>query len=240
MYLIYVDDSGKPEKRFGTNYFCLSAIIVNDRKWTAIDKKIEELKTSYSIEEIHTREIDKMNGKFGYLNRNPIQRVQILGDIYSLISQIDVVLISVVIDKPKYFIKYRTAIDCKYYAWQFLIERCDLYIDKLCKYRDEQNSDFGLIIMDEIPSPQDFREYSRGFRQYGTDQRYIHRIIEEPLFTQSHWRTLNQLADAIAYCSVHYLLGNPFFTQQFLTIREKFDKDENGNIEGYGWKVYPE
>jgi hypothetical protein len=236
LYLIYVDDSGKSEKSSGTNYFCLSAIIVSERKWTEIDKKIEELKKRYAIEEIHTRDIDKMVRKFGYLNHNPKLREQILGDIYSLISQTEVVLISIIIDKPKYFIKYPSIIDCKYYAWQFLIERCDLYIDRLCKHRNQDNYDFGLIIMDEISSQQDFREYSRDFRQYGTDQKPISRIIEEPLFTPSHWRTFNQLADAIAYCSVHY----SFFTKQFLTIREKFDKDENECIEGYGWKLYPE
>jgi Protein of unknown function (DUF3800) len=179
-----------------------------------------------------------MDKEFTYLLKNPNLRQQLLGDIYSLISQIDVVLISCIIDKSNYFNKYIDD-DAKYISFKFLIERCEGYIDSLCKNRDNDYREFGLIIMDNSTAEEDTRTYSKYIRISGTDQQQITRIIEEPLFTPSHWRTFTQLADAVAYCSTHYLSSDPLFTTHFLIIQDKFYKNKYGSIEGYGWKLFP-
>jgi len=154
LYLIYVDDSGRSHRKSGSEYFCQSTIIVNERNWADIDTKIEELKRRYSINEIHTRDIDKMDKGFVYLLKNPILRQQILGDIFSLISQIEVVLISCIIDKPKYFNLYNDD-DSKYANFTHLIERCEGCINSLCKNWESNNFEFGLMIMDDSPSDDD-------------------------------------------------------------------------------------
>lgn len=40
MYLIYVDDSGKPELSNRDSYFCLRGIIINEYDWKDIDNSI--------------------------------------------------------------------------------------------------------------------------------------------------------------------------------------------------------
>lgn len=104
MYLIYVDDCGKPQEAYRHNsYFCLSAVVVHERGWKDIDNSIINLKNKHGINNIHTRDMYRMEKEFSYLNNNPDQRFDILGDIFSLISRINVKLISSVIDKNEYY-----------------------------------------------------------------------------------------------------------------------------------------
>ncbi len=98
--MIYVDDCGKPEQRFRNNrYFCLSAVILYDKDWRNVDAEIEALKKQRGIPEIHTRNIFRMEKEFVNLQTRPLQRLFILGGIFSLIARLNVTLISSIIDK---------------------------------------------------------------------------------------------------------------------------------------------
>jgi hypothetical protein len=66
VYLIYVDDCGKPEKIHRNNkYFCLGSVTVYEQNWNSIDSEIMKLKEKYSIPEIHTRNIYMMDKEYG-------------------------------------------------------------------------------------------------------------------------------------------------------------------------------
>jgi hypothetical protein len=231
LYLVYVDDSGKPQQIYRHNkYFCLSAVIICERDWLDIDTEIVRVKNRYNISEIRTRNIYTMEKEFSYLKMNPDQRYIILGDIFSMISKLNVILITSAIDKQKYYVQY---IDdaAEYRAWIHLFERCDMCISDMCKKDGYFES--GLIIIDHHTSDEHdelIKDYLREVRISGSGYHRFEHMIEEPLFTPSKWRNIIQLANAVAYCSAMYLLNNEFFVKQFLTIQSKFRTDQNGDI----------
>lgn len=101
----------------------------------------------------------------------------------------------------------------------------------------------GLVISDHHTSDQhdeQIRRYLQNIRLFGSAYHTIRHVIEEPLFVMSRWRNFIQLADAVAYCSVMFILRDNFFIKQFVTIKERFRRDSHGNIKNYGFKVFPE
>ncbi len=240
MYLIYTDDSGSPDKTSYTKYFCLSAVIVCERDWNDIEIKINEIKSRYSLPEIHTRNLFRRKKEFVHI-KDDSQVCKIIGEIYSLISKFDITLISSIIDKKKFYDQYYFE-NAEFKAWEHLVERIDMCIGQL---RNKNNNYYenGLIITDNNSSKDHdniVRSYLQMVRYYGTRFHKIKYVIEDPLFSVSKWRNLIQIADSIAYCSVQYLLNEPFFVGQFQTIQHKFDKKKGtGDIFNYGFKVFP-
>ena len=240
MYLIYVDDSGKPEETYRSNlYFCLSAIIVCEQDWKALDDAINQLKYRHSISEIHTRNLYTGTKEFNYLSQYPETRIRILGDIFSLIAQSDITLVSSVINKPEYYAQYSEN-DVEERAWKHLIERCDMGIADLSRQNNNLFEN-GLIITDHYTSDkhdEKIRSLLQIMRIYGTGFHSVKYIIEDPLFTISKFRNFIQLADAVAYCTVNFLLEDQFFKIQFETIRHRF-RALNGEIRNIGLKIFP-
>src|SRR5215212_5841252 len=92
---MYVDDSGKPDKRLRNNkFFGLSAVIINECNWKQINFKIARLKRKLSISEIHTRNIYCREKEFQHLNKNPEKSHNILEQIFNMIANFDITLIS--------------------------------------------------------------------------------------------------------------------------------------------------
>ncbi|TVP40537.1 DUF3800 domain-containing protein [Candidatus Nitrosocosmicus arcticus] len=240
MYLIYVDDSGKPELSNRDSYFCLSGIIINEYDWKDIDTSINCFKNQFGITEIHTRNIYRMDREFSYLNQYQGLNLRILGEFYSLISRLNINLVSVVIDKQKYQTKHpidEVERDC----WKFLIERLDMGVADL-RRQSGFTWENGLVITDHFSSTNHdelIRSYFQSIRVNGTTYHDVKCIIEEPLFTISKWRNLIQIADAASYCVVMYLMQDSFFMTQFNIIYNKFRCDSTGNINGRGLKIYP-
>lgn len=220
--------------------FGLGALVISERNWNKIDCDMEKLKAVHfgasSTLEIHTREIFKREKQFSHFIKT--QSEAILGDVYSLISSANLTLLTVLIDKTKLFAQDPNQ-DAEYLAWKYLLERMDMCVQRQCSAND--TDEYGLVIMDESERSKDdlIRKYMRYLRTRGTGMQYINRIIEDIVFTPSHWHNLTQIADAVVYCSKNYLRKEPFFTKQFLAISNKFDTGKTGKIEGNGFKVYP-
>src|SRR5579875_542844 len=241
MYLAYVDESGTPPlKDTRAPNYILSCLVVCEQDWHTINDGVEAIKVKHfgkgSNLEIHSREIYRRKNQFSRLQ--PKQNLSILGDVYSLLASSNLTLISVVIDKQKFYNKHAND-DAQFWAWKLLLERIHICIGR---YNKQTGIDeYGLIIMDESVRAKDeeIRKHMLYLRRHGTGYQNISRIIEDPIFSPSHWRNLIQLADALAYCCAGYERKIPFFQQQFLTIQNKFDKDSWGNVQNYGYKKYP-
>ena len=122
---MYVDDSGKPDKRLRNNkFFGLSAVIINECNWKQINFEIARLKRKLSISEIHTRNIYCREKEFQHLNKNPEKSHNILEQIFNMIANFDITLISSIIDKEKYYDRNQND-DVETRAWTYLFERCD-------------------------------------------------------------------------------------------------------------------
>lgn len=228
MYLIYLDESGTPHQNDSDPYYLLAGLVVSERDWSQIDVGVEEIKNSYGMTEIRTATIFKR-----FQKHSNMRNFQLLGDIYSLIARSPITLICTGVYKPK-----NHDLDIEFNSWVFMLERLNIIVDKLCQ-RDRVD-EYGLIIMDEKNDEKDLRIKNnlRLMRQQDITKQHINRIIEDPVFTPSHWRNLVQLSDSISYCCKKYLENDDFFVSQFLTIQDKFSKSLKGKIMGYGFKIW--
>jgi hypothetical protein len=233
------DESGVQGSNHPDPLYCLGGLLICENDWKRVNDDVDILKfrhfKSASVE-IHTANLYKHKGDF--INLIIPHAEEVLDDIYTLISHSNVVLFTVLIDKPKL-----EMIDSnqnpEFVAWKLLLERVNLCIKNQCVKNGKDEK--GLIITDEKGKKENdrLRTYVKYCREYGTEFGKINRLIEEPLFTPSEWRNLTQLADAIVYCAKNSHMGEPFFMSQFHTIAGKFDCDPAGKIDGYGFKVYP-
>jgi hypothetical protein len=68
--------------------------------------------------------------------------------------------------------------------------------------------------------------------------------LEDPLFTDSKWRNLSQIADCVAYCiRRHYRINknhfdNAYWEPYFKKIEPVFDAPF-GSYVGFGIKIFP-
>jgi hypothetical protein len=233
LYLIYLDESGTPSASDPDPFYTLGGIVLSERSWKQLDNDAEQIKTTHKLKEIHTRKIWKGHRKSPHHK----YAMNVIGDIYSLLARSDVTLLCVSIGKSKEY-RNNPSTDIEFLAWELLIERLNICVDKSCKIN--ALDEYGLIIMDEKNRSKDLRirNYLKVLRLQGTAFQKINRIIEDPIFTPSHWRNLTQLADSIVCCVKFHLKNEPFFSQQFLTLENKFAKDSHGNIYNAGYKVW--
>ena len=241
MYLIYVDDCGKPEKRHRKNrFFGLSAVIINECDWDSTNTSLINLKETLSISEIHTRNIYRREKEFQYLNATPSRSLHILEKVFETIANLNIILVSSVVDKEDYY-DSNTDDDVEFKTWTHLLERCDMEIGDAHK-RKKNFSEKGLIITDHYTSNDHDEKIKKSLeylRLYGSDFHIVRHIIEDPLFTISKWRNIVQIADAVAYCTIQFLLDDNFFKTQFDKIEHRFRRSKDGIVKNYGLKIYP-
>ena len=130
MYLIHIDESGKPNLKDKENYI-LSAFIVNEEHWFCINNDLNDLKkkifSSLSSDpldvEIHIKDIVHGGRKFkGIPEPN---RYTMLDEIYSLIENMQATLISVAIMKKKI---RKQSFDIEMWAFKLLFERICMFL----------------------------------------------------------------------------------------------------------------
>lgn len=236
MYLVYLDESGTPLKQDPDPYFSLGGIVVCERNWKSIDNDVEYIKRKYNLTELHMRKLYNKNKKV--MNNEKSRPAKIINEVYDVISRSPLTLFCMSIDKPKEFRRTNDKADIENLAWDLLLNRLNISIDKMC--RQYSTEEFALLIMDETNQRDDLRirDYVKELRESGTTYQNLNRLIEDPVFTPSHWRNLVQLADAVVCCSKFYIRGEDFFTMQFEKIKDKFSKGANGSIINAGFKVW--
>ena len=250
MYIVYVDESGKPDLSDSEN-FVLSAVIINESEWFGVHGKVVELKEKWfpkaEPEEIELHTSDIVSGNRSYYSMKVERRFEFLGGVYELIANSPIDLVSVVIVKDR--IK-KKRFDVEAWALRFLYERLSLYL--IGANRDIEttsgHAEFGIMFMDSVGAEWDRRvrekmtKYLRKGTMYVGETEYL---IEDVLFVESHLRSLSQLADNVAYCVRRKLRSSDTWKDQYFegffdTIAERFVKDENGDYEGWGLKVFPQ
>lgn len=244
MYLIYVDESGTVSLNDGTKLYVLASIIIHEYKWMEINEKIEQLKLKFFPNcnpgdfEFHMSNITHKTGVFKEKPKNEL--FKIVREVFNLISEIDCTIICVVIMKelignPK---------KIEYMSLKYLLERFERNLEE--KNKDKQNKDFGLVFMDRIERCVDFNRF-KTIRDVKKQINDIYRketfVIEDPVFVDSQYRSLIQLADAIAFCVQRTFQESnektQLFKESFELIRDKFAVNSKGEIEGAGLKIFP-
>ncbi|MBV9178114.1 MAG: DUF3800 domain-containing protein [Nitrososphaeraceae archaeon] len=236
--MMYVDDSGNPTLK-GGQYYVLSGIIIHETSLRDIENRVRHYKETnfkglYANKEIHAYYMYQGEGDFKDID--PRSRIVLLRNLYTSMSLMPITIISVGIEKRliqnafPYWNPLRA-------AWIFITERFDRYISE-----NSMNSlDKGIIMIDKGSRSSDKVATSviNHIRKNGSNTQQINHIIEEPVFISSAVSEPMQIADASAYCTMKYLTNASKFVNYWDMIYNKLRKGPNGNIIGYGLKVFP-
>ena len=197
MYLIYIDESGADFYDEGETYI-LSAIIINEDCWWDIDERIVGIKKKYFPHEYEKVELHAMEiiGKKGLFRKIPFkERLNILEEVAKCVEDYILRIVYVVIYKQKLYKK----IDLNEWSHRFLFERLVWQMNDLNKGKDR--AEFGIMIIDSKGKLDNhIRQIIRSNIREGTlyikNQKFL---IEDPIFTDSSWRSISQIADCVAY-----------------------------------------
>lgn len=237
MYTMYIDESGVPSYSDPSKYYLLSGVIVHNDKIKTMKRGVFDYKqlhfiNNYIDAEIHTHNICKAKEEFSSLLVN--EKNNLLDQLYRMISDLPIKVITVVIDKELLKQKHPTWKIFKT-AWNILLARFDLYLESITGLEEKGN-----IKMDRVTAGerQEVNKLVKEMRENKKRWQRIDNIIGEPLFTTSHGTEGIQVADAIAYVTSKHLAKNNHFKQYWVTI-EKLSYSKEGKLMGYGLIIFP-
>lgn len=250
MFLAYLDSSGGATFNDLENYV-LSAVMSNEINWQYIDNGIKAVKLKHfphlpdSEVEIHAMDMMKHRGIYKGLKWEDI--FAILADVFNFISddKTELCLISVLIDKAK----LRKDKDIETWAYRLLFERVNKFIEKRNKnlILARGAPQYGMTIIDScgLKADQRLRKKLFSMLRNGTLYSNLEYLIEDPLFTDSKWRNLSQIADCVAYCvrrrfrTSRNAFRDLYWESFYEKIKKKFDVNKYGQYRGYGLKIFP-
>jgi len=228
VFIAYTDASGRPERSDREN-LVLASIVISERNYQYIDNGIKQIKLKHfpnlpdESVEIHAKDMMNHDDIFKRMSWDEIYAVLI--DVFNFLSDplTDLSIIAVLIKKSKLY----KSVDPEIWAHRLLFERLNTFISKQNVKLLEAgfSNEYGIMIMDSEGEKKDQRLRNRltSMLRHGTMFSQLNYIIEDPLFTDSKWRNLSQLADCVAYgIRKHYRDNNsPSF---HTTHWEKFYK----------------
>ncbi len=256
MYLVYVDESGKPSKKHGSRLFVQAAFILLDREWQSVDNAVNSLKMKWfpnlpPVEvEIHAYEVIQQKGIYKRLGRT--NSLNLLENVFELISQINCTLIASVIHKHRlHTIKTRDEIEL--WSHRLLFERVCKFLEKENTKRTKANQppEYGILLIDSVNTKYDnaVRRKYNGFFKDGTLYQTNQYLIEDPLFVNSQYRNMSQLVDVVAHLVNRHTNLPQNKTQWndvdrvidkgFQVISHRFDRGGSRRLVGCGIKHFP-
>ena len=244
MYFLYVDGSGQTKiKRNSQNngLYILGGVLVHEKDWKSIEEKLGDLKRELFPRlqpydwELHAHDIWNSTGFFARedLGLNDYKKEEIFSRVIEVACESEITIINVIIFKDRIMPKRSLAV--VKYSWLLLIGRFERFL------RQKQTGDNnGLLFIDSSPktSESEIREAIWRLVRIDGSRRDILRVIEEPIFVESHKRNLIQLADMIAYVVHKYYKADPMFAGWFESLKPKM-YHSNGKLYGFGIREFP-
>ncbi len=259
-FRMYVDETGNPDLGSSDNplhrYLCLTGIILDlEIAKNELAPKLDIIKNNYfSIEYdepiiLHRKELINKRPPFDAL-RNPEVEANFNKDLLSLLSNLDFVAVTVVIDKQEHRSKYKVwTADPYHYCLKILTERFVLFL--------EDKTSVGDILSESRGGKEDNRLKASYTRLYQSGTEYIASDRFQAVLTSKELKVKPknaniaalQLADIIAHPSRQEILaqagrieydpgkfGNEIIK---ILIQSKYYRNSNGKIRGYGTKLLP-
>lgn len=250
MYLVYVDESGTIQITDENNYI-LSAVIIHESTWRKFDRKINQIKLDYLINdnpleiELHTAHLVR-NRDTAFEDYDKTIRNEILVRLSNIIKKNRCRLLSVIIEKDHIDEERKSPEWIQLWAWRILLERIEKFLEKK---NDETITNYGLLCIDSNSEKivNHINDIIHTFRQEGSMYLDCKYLIENPFFVDSNMRNLIQLADFSAWVTKRWYLIKKGKTTEYDNfnsilidnIFDRFDKTPSGEVEGAGIKIHP-
>ena len=246
VYLIYVDESGKPNFTDREN-FILSAIVVHESKWRKLNDRVlkfkeEEFPDEDKYFELHMDEIASSRGNFSHISTK--RRFSLVSKFAKYLGSEEIYLLSIVIDKKRITKKKKQNEEfVERWAWRLLFERIETMLNEL-------SDNMGFITMDSENRYQDLRIRNKlhQFSDEGTQNINSTKLIPEISFTESQYSNLIQIVDFVAWTvrreyrhktgSDKPKIKDKLARMVFKELRSKHYSSYNHGM-NYGYKVFP-
>ena len=247
MFIAYLDSSGKHVRTDPENYV-LAAIVINERSWHAIESRINDVKKKHFLHPNNTEfhATDMMHRAREYKNLAWDEIYAILNDVFAVIADAKtrMVVIAVLIQKSR----LKKDIDIEKWAHRLLFEMINEYLKEQNASRGAAGcpAEYGMVIIDTEGPKKDQKLRSKLYQMlvHGTLYSKLNHLIEDPLFTDSRWRNLSQIADCVAYCIRRRYRENTASTHasnwnRYYDMLEPKFYNVGGTYHGYGLKIFP-
>lgn len=255
MKLLYVDESGDtiPISQGGKNFFVLTGSIIDEKDFIPIENRLRELKSKYyKNPDIEFKSYFVRNANPDIADRKSPLKLhdrekynELEADLTTFLQEIDVTNISVVIDKAEFWKQFPSQ-NPYTTAYVFLIERFNKYLEGV--------DGLGMVIIDPREGQvekafigdhlRDVHATMRLRAPYFTGRSSkTGRVIERLLYSSSEDTIGIQIADMYCYPVFHIYEYNKKakdYWRYIETCEPKLRKSDEGNIFGYGLKVYPQ
>ena len=221
VFFLFLDESGKPESSHPELEFVVGGILIRDRDIPGFCRELSELRAGAGLDEdieFHASDIIGRKGSFKHLHLP--QRLELFVSLMKKIAQSNAHPISVLVDKEG-LIKDRDTIET--IAFRRLLTLGFAAIESLPQEGPSHAPEICMVLMDSVNPQFDsmIRQKLRGL----LDSPAQICIIESPVFVDSRYHDLIQMADCLAYATRRSLRRDTpptiSFYQQCLAILEK-------------------
>ncbi|MBU4512590.1 DUF3800 domain-containing protein [Patescibacteria group bacterium] len=246
MKIMFLDESGdhsltKIDSQFPV--FCLAGCIFDEIDYqTKGNDAINNFKIKYFNNTkiiLHSREIRKCESPFNILLNQNVKK-DFYNDLNCLISNLPFTVISSVIAKQKLKEQYADPANPYVLSLEFIMERFLFFL--------EENNDIGYISVESRDSKSNTDLLTAFTNIINYDSFYGNNIIQAKRFqgaiqkmiflTKQQNENGHQVADLVAYPTAKFGLYPEKANPAFEIIKSKF-RNRNGNIIGYGLKIFP-
>jgi hypothetical protein len=244
-YFMFIDESGeasvkKADQRF--DLFSLCGIIFREDHYYEFDQALKEMKVRiFGSEDIVFRSFPmrNKNGKFEIFKDEEVLRLFYL-ELEKLIKEHEYLIISAIVDKPKYRIRYPTKNFAYEEALEFLCERAFFIKKKLAKDCTE------LVICLEGRNPDKNRLLKKHYKKLLIHGNSFFAASEFEFFNRglefrSKSDNINglQFADICAYPILRAITSPERQQPTYELIKSKIHRHPQGGPFGYGIKIFP-
>lgn len=258
-YRIYIDEVGNNDLESSDNpnhrYLSLTGLIFElDYVKNIVTPSIETLKQKYFPSHpdepiiLHRKEL--VNKKYPFHSlKNKETEINFNKDFLKLITDLNYVIVSVLIDKKEHRERYQTwKYDPYHYCMEIILERFFFFLESV--------NASGDVMVESRGGKEDKRLKNSFSKIYQNGTQYIiakdlqKRLTSKELKVKPKMLNIAclQLADLLAHPSRKYMFrkfgideGKSYvFGDEIIKIIEsKYYKSKSGNIEGYGIKLLP-
>lgn len=226
----------------------LAALIINEHEWNALDNEVKKVKMSYfpnmNDDDVELHADNLVTGKEIFASMPRENRGQLYKETLNMLSSKDATIVASVIRKAK----LTKPLDIELWGYRLLFERICFVLEKKNKQllTSGSASEYGLLLIDSVEKKFDRRTRSKLLCLMRGGTMYVQNahLISDPVFVSSEYRNMSQLADLIAWTIRRYLRGtagwkDALAQELFPFIEPRLDRDDEGNWQGAGLKIFP-
>jgi len=223
-------DVGNPSKSGSSKYFVLAAIAIKDSLWLQAFNGVTGIIAKYfpnpSVRptELHYHAIRNQRPPY-----NTINTYALVDEVFDLISNLDLTLFAMVVDKLAHKNKYVTPWPYREHMLEATTNRIQMFL--------QRKSDLGLYVYDreEQTINDELQKILARFRSKGTNFRFPTNVVESIFFAPSESAVPLQLVDFWAY-AVFSKFEHSGKDKRFLQVRHKVDTVGG---QAYGLRKFP-